>query len=204
MSLAGMALWLICFSLVGVSLGEPFFQQLGSARWAIGNSIWNITLTNLYGNKLYFQNRELVGAAKGHYAGYGELPFSSLRQEMLTSWRRRKQFHLEFGKNPQEGKRIPGCCIHERRSRTTLGSNRPAQRRILVHREPEHAHSRRSSNSLSPGQYHLYSWKDPRQRRCSAAALRVCGVGEGPRRNLAKEGRILSHQIRLVRFHSRH
>lgn len=51
---------------------KPFLKPVESATgWVIGNSLWNITVLEIYGKKLYFQNHDLIGDAVGHYSGYG-------------------------------------------------------------------------------------------------------------------------------------
>ena len=50
----------------------PFLKFLNSTTgWVIGNSLWNITIGDYYGTKLFYKDKDLVGDAVGHYAGYG-------------------------------------------------------------------------------------------------------------------------------------
>lgn len=59
-------------------LSGPFLESLGSGTgWIIGNDLWNITIGETYGTKLFFQGQDLIGNAVGHYSGYGELKWSS-------------------------------------------------------------------------------------------------------------------------------
>jgi hypothetical protein len=55
-----------------VTMAKPFFKEAGLSTWLIGNDGWNMTIGETFGTKLFFGGRELVGKAKGHYAGYGE------------------------------------------------------------------------------------------------------------------------------------
>jgi len=51
----------------------PFLTPLNSSvGWIIGNDLWNITINQSYGKKLFYKNHDLIGDAVGHYAGYGE------------------------------------------------------------------------------------------------------------------------------------
>ena len=49
----------------------PFLQSLNETGWVIGNDLWNITIGSIYGKKLYYNGRDLIGNATGHYQGYG-------------------------------------------------------------------------------------------------------------------------------------
>ncbi|KAH0033422.1 polysaccharide lyase family 4 protein, partial [Aureobasidium melanogenum] len=58
--------------LVGVSHAKPhgFLKDNGNGAWIIGNDVWNMTQEQIYGSKLYYKDRELVGQAAGHYVSY--------------------------------------------------------------------------------------------------------------------------------------
>lgn len=49
----------------------PFLQQVSSSQWIIGNDIWNLTQDASYATKLQYQGSDIVGKARGHYAGVG-------------------------------------------------------------------------------------------------------------------------------------
>ena len=47
----------------------PFLKpQNGS--WVIGNDLWNITQGPVYGKKLFYKGKDIIGDAVGHYVGY--------------------------------------------------------------------------------------------------------------------------------------
>jgi rhamnogalacturonan endolyase len=48
-----------------------FLQQTSNDTWIIGNDIWNITQGPIYGTKLYYQGKDAIGKAAGHYVGAG-------------------------------------------------------------------------------------------------------------------------------------
>jgi rhamnogalacturonan endolyase len=51
---------------------KPFLKSLNSTTgWIIGNGLWNITIGDVYGKKLYYKGQDLIGDAVGHYSGYG-------------------------------------------------------------------------------------------------------------------------------------
>ncbi|KAI5269838.1 hypothetical protein E4T47_06684 [Aureobasidium subglaciale] len=52
-----------------VSARSSFLQQTGTSTWVIGNDIWNITQGPIYGTKLYYQGKDAIGEAAGHYVG---------------------------------------------------------------------------------------------------------------------------------------
>ncbi|KAF2087068.1 polysaccharide lyase family 4 protein [Saccharata proteae CBS 121410] len=64
----------------------PFLQSLNSTHHVIGNDLWNITQGPIYGTPLYYNDRELVGAAEGHYVGYnGENDLNFTSAEIYAS-----------------------------------------------------------------------------------------------------------------------
>ncbi|KAL3425122.1 rhamnogalacturonate lyase [Phlyctema vagabunda] len=62
-----------------VHAAGPFLQPLtptSKTGWVIGNDLWNITIGDVYGKKLFYKGRDLIGGAVGFYSGYdGELNF---------------------------------------------------------------------------------------------------------------------------------
>lgn len=48
----------------------PFLTQVDNQTWIIGNDVWNVTQEVTYGVKLYYQDRDCVGGAVGHYVSY--------------------------------------------------------------------------------------------------------------------------------------
>ncbi|KAK0102170.1 hypothetical protein ONS95_001033 [Cadophora gregata] len=57
---------------------KPFLiPRTSTTGWVIGNGLWNITIGDVYGRKLYYRGHDLVGDAVGHYSGYdGEANFA--------------------------------------------------------------------------------------------------------------------------------
>jgi hypothetical protein len=54
-------------------------QQTSNDTWILGNDLWNITQGPVYGTKLYYQGKDAIGNAAGHYVGAGiNLVFFSL------------------------------------------------------------------------------------------------------------------------------
>lgn len=55
-----------------VAKSKPFLKPLNTTTgWIIGNGLWNITIGDVYGKKLFYQGRDLIGNAVGHYSGHG-------------------------------------------------------------------------------------------------------------------------------------
>jgi rhamnogalacturonan endolyase len=50
---------------------SSFLQQTNNNTWILGNNIWNITQGPIYGTKLYYQGKDAIGSAAGHYVGAG-------------------------------------------------------------------------------------------------------------------------------------
>lgn len=48
----------------------PFLSQVDNETWVIGNELWNLTQQRTYGVKLFYNERDLVGDAAGHYVSY--------------------------------------------------------------------------------------------------------------------------------------
>ncbi|KAH7104347.1 polysaccharide lyase family 4 protein [Auriculariales sp. MPI-PUGE-AT-0066] len=62
-----LALW-CALAITSVSAANgPFLQTVDTQTWIIGNEVWNMTQKGTYGSPLWFQQRNCVGAAKGHY-----------------------------------------------------------------------------------------------------------------------------------------
>lgn len=77
---------------------KPFIQQVSnSSEWIIGNDLWNITIGETYGTKLFYKDHDLIGDAVGHYAGYGiyTLP-ECLPKLTLDRWR--VKLSMDFSK----------------------------------------------------------------------------------------------------------
>lgn len=58
-------------SLLTSAQAEPFLQG-NNGSWVIGNDLWNITIGQTYGTKLYFNGHDLIGDAVGHYVSYSQ------------------------------------------------------------------------------------------------------------------------------------
>lgn len=52
----------------------PFLQTLNGS-WVIGNDLWNITQGSVYGKPAYYNGKDIIGEAVGHYVGYSTTPF---------------------------------------------------------------------------------------------------------------------------------
>ena len=50
---------------------SSFLQQTSNNTWVLGNDIWNITQGPIYGTKLFYQGKDAIGGAAGHYVGAG-------------------------------------------------------------------------------------------------------------------------------------
>ncbi|KAH8819826.1 polysaccharide lyase family 4, domain III-domain-containing protein [Xylogone sp. PMI_703] len=48
----------------------PFLKALDDGSHVIGNDIWNITIGQTYGTKLYYKGKDIIGEAVGHYVSY--------------------------------------------------------------------------------------------------------------------------------------
>lgn len=59
--------------LLRLAQAAPFLQG-NNGSWVIGNDIWNITIGQTYGTKLYYKDHDLVGNAVGHYVSYSQSP----------------------------------------------------------------------------------------------------------------------------------
>lgn len=49
---------------------KSFLKELGNSTWVIGNEIWNVTQNRQYANKLWYNGKDRVGNAVGHYVSY--------------------------------------------------------------------------------------------------------------------------------------
>ncbi|TVY15723.1 Rhamnogalacturonate lyase [Lachnellula arida] len=64
-------LYATAFAVAEPVLSKPFLTPLNSTTgWIIGNGLWNITIGDVYGKKLFYGGRDLIGDAVGHYQGY--------------------------------------------------------------------------------------------------------------------------------------
>ena len=48
----------------------PFFRQVGTLTWEMGNDVWNVTQGRTWATKLWYRGCDCVGGASGHYASY--------------------------------------------------------------------------------------------------------------------------------------
>jgi rhamnogalacturonan endolyase len=51
----------------------PFLKTINETAHIIGNDIWNVTIGQTYGTKLFYKNRDCVGNATGHYVSYSKI-----------------------------------------------------------------------------------------------------------------------------------
>ncbi|KAF2740570.1 rhamnogalacturonate lyase-like protein [Polyplosphaeria fusca] len=49
---------------------ESFLEQIEDTTWVLGNRLWNLTQGRQYGTKLWYNGKDLVGNAVGHYVSY--------------------------------------------------------------------------------------------------------------------------------------
>lgn len=49
---------------------KSFLKEIDASTWVIGNDLWNVTQGRQYAKKLYYQGKDLVGDAWGHYVSY--------------------------------------------------------------------------------------------------------------------------------------
>jgi rhamnogalacturonan endolyase len=54
----------------GAHAKGPFLQKVDDSTHIIGNDLWNVTIGQQYGVKLYYKGKDLVGNAVGHYVSY--------------------------------------------------------------------------------------------------------------------------------------
>jgi rhamnogalacturonan endolyase len=69
-----MRFWIPSLALVALPFTagrSSFLQQTSNNTWILGNDIWNITQGSIYGTKLYYQGKDAIGSAAGHYVGAG-------------------------------------------------------------------------------------------------------------------------------------
>ncbi|KAI9150493.1 Rhamnogalacturonate lyase [Paramyrothecium foliicola] len=45
----------------------PFFKEVGTQTWIIGNGVWNMTQGRQFGTKAYYKDHDIVGRARGHH-----------------------------------------------------------------------------------------------------------------------------------------
>jgi len=61
----------------------PFLLTLNGTEHVIGNDIWNITIGPIYGTKLFYKNKDIVGNAVGHYVSYSTFPSEHTPQILI-------------------------------------------------------------------------------------------------------------------------
>ena len=64
---------------------KSFLKDLGNSTWVIGNEIWNATQNRQYANKLWYNGKDRVGNAVGHYVSYSTCKQSAGRNKGITS-----------------------------------------------------------------------------------------------------------------------
>ncbi|KAK8234796.1 polysaccharide lyase family 4, domain III-domain-containing protein [Phyllosticta capitalensis] len=52
------------------AVSGPFLTQLNESTWVFGNKAWNVTQYQTFATKLWYDGRDLVGDAVGHYVSY--------------------------------------------------------------------------------------------------------------------------------------
>lgn len=73
------------FAAPAAELVKPFLiPRTATTGWVIGNGLWNITIGDVYGKKLFYGGRDLIGDAVGHYSGYGEKTFLCSKVEVVA------------------------------------------------------------------------------------------------------------------------
>jgi hypothetical protein len=79
--LATLALVALCYTgQRGVAAaGDPFLKTIDNKTHVIGNDLWNLTIGQNFGTKLWYKGHDLVGNASGHYVSYSEDPISLIR-----------------------------------------------------------------------------------------------------------------------------
>ena len=62
----------VCWPIQGAPVKStgPFLQVISETESIIGNDLWNLTHGRTFGTKLYYNGRDLVGNAWGHYVSY--------------------------------------------------------------------------------------------------------------------------------------
>lgn len=64
----------------------PFLSQVDNETWVIGNELWNLTQQRTYGVKLYYNERDLVGDAVGHYVSYSNYTPQFSTHSVTSAW----------------------------------------------------------------------------------------------------------------------
>jgi rhamnogalacturonan endolyase len=62
----------------------PFLLKVNDTEHIIGNDLWNITIGQTYGTKLYYKDHDCVGEAVGHYASYSTTNLHAFASWLLT------------------------------------------------------------------------------------------------------------------------
>jgi rhamnogalacturonan endolyase len=55
---------------------QSFLKEIGNSTWVLGNQIWNVTQNRQYANQLWYNGKDRVGQAVGHYVSYSMYPIS--------------------------------------------------------------------------------------------------------------------------------
>lgn len=93
----------------------PFLIKVNDTSHIIGNDLWNITIGQTYGTKLYYKNHDCVGKAVGHYVSYSKDGTFHSYVHILTFCRRRGlKPELDVGIGGQENPRLPRCELHRK------------------------------------------------------------------------------------------
>lgn len=58
----------------GNTQSGPFYLKINDTQHVIGNDLWNITIGPIYGTKLFYKQKDIVGNAVGHYVSYSLPP----------------------------------------------------------------------------------------------------------------------------------
>jgi hypothetical protein len=69
----------------------PFFNKIAPKVHILGNDVWNVTVSRVVANKLFYKGVELVGRARGHYASYSMFPFRAMERVLGNTKIRRGQ-----------------------------------------------------------------------------------------------------------------
>ncbi|EAU30742.1 predicted protein [Aspergillus terreus NIH2624] len=68
--LASAAAGIVAALAAGAYAKGPFLQKIDDSNHVIGNNLWNVTIGQQYGVKLFYKGQDLVGDAWGHYVSY--------------------------------------------------------------------------------------------------------------------------------------
>jgi hypothetical protein len=68
----------------GNTQSGPFYLKISDTQHVIGNDLWNITIGPMYGTKLFYKKKDIVGNAVGHYVSYSKRRPAVWNGERLT------------------------------------------------------------------------------------------------------------------------